>query len=131
MVSLLVQFFYSSRIQTSGQLRSRSVIGIELEHLMSGDFTDDLEWGSRPDDSGNQWVLRMRDSVVGVVLTGWSPLQQKLGALLQVGLFKVEELEDRSYRHAVTLPPPDRRRGRVPVTRLTKTLAPTSLCWQM
>jgi len=37
-------------------------------------------------------------------LTGWSPLQQKLGALLQVRLFKVEELEDRSYHnlHAAT-----------------------------
>jgi len=60
-----------------------------------------------PNDFDNQWVDRLRDSVVGVVLTGWSPLQQKLGALLQVRLSKVEELEDRSYhhRHAVTPPP--------------------------
>jgi len=60
---------------------------------MSGDFTDDLEWGGCPNDFDNQWVDRLRDSVIGVVLTGWSPLQQKLGALLQVRLFKVEELE--------------------------------------
>jgi len=186
-------------------LRSRSVIGIELELLMSGDFTDDVEWGGRPNDFDNQWVDRLRDSVVGVVLTGWSPLQQKLGALLQARLFKVEELEDISchHRHAATpppfspmtditgpiplnptdcgkwlwrwppdygeynddtspwdnyisppssrvphktnsrggshpwlqLPPPclvtDRRRGRVPVTQLTKTLFQTSSCWQM
>jgi len=73
---------------------------------MSGDFTDNLEWGSRPDDFGNQWVDRLRDSVFGVVLTRWSPLQQMLGDLLQVRLFKVEELENRSYHHrrAVTLP---------------------------
>jgi len=68
---------------------------------MSGDFTDDLEWsGGRPNDLDNQWVDRLLDSVVGVILTGWSPLQQKLGALLQVRLFKVEELEDRSYQAA-------------------------------
>jgi len=72
---------------------------------MSGDFTDNLEWGGCPNDFDNQWVDRLRDSVVGVVLTGWSPLQQKLGALLQARLFKVEELEDKSYHHTATPPP--------------------------
>jgi len=27
---------------------------MELELLMSGDFTDDLEWGGRPNDFYNQ-----------------------------------------------------------------------------
>jgi len=42
---------YLSRIQPSSQLRSRSVIGIELELLMSGDFIGSLELSNHPDDS--------------------------------------------------------------------------------
>jgi len=79
---------------------------IELELLRSGDFTGELELSNHPDDlwkSGDWLVAQLSHSVV---LTGWSSLQQKLGALLQVRLFKVEELENSSYhrRHAVTPP---------------------------
>jgi len=73
---------------------------------MSGDFTDNLKWGGRLNDFDNQWVDRLWDSVVSIELIGWSPLQQKLGALLQARLFKVEELEDRSYHHCLAATPP-------------------------